>query len=179
MGASESPFKPFPVEDASGDLQALMARPRAGTPLPPTHGAAVSTARFHGFDLQDAPVLSGLARFPGELVTAQTTVPLRRAMIGAKVLVLHEDGDWTRPIVVGVLQEGVGAYEPLASPASAVDVRVDDERLTLTAEREIVLRCGDASITLTRAGKVMIEGNYILSRSRGYNKLKGAAIDIN
>jgi len=42
-----------------------------------------------------------------------------------------------------------------------------------------VLRCGDASITLTRAGKVVIQGNYILSRSSGYNKIKGAAIDIN
>jgi hypothetical protein len=49
----------------------------------------------------------------------------------------------------------------------------------IEAEREIILKCGEASITLTRAGKVIIRGNYILSRSTGYNKIKGAAIDIN
>ena len=49
----------------------------------------------------------------------------------------------------------------------------------LTAEREIVLKCGEASITLTRAGKVLIKGTYVLSRSSGYNKIKGAAVDIN
>ena len=49
----------------------------------------------------------------------------------------------------------------------------------LRAEREIVLECGDASITLTRAGKVLIRGHYILSRASGYNRIKGAAIDIN
>ena len=45
--------------------------------------------------------------------------------------------------------------------------------------RQDAARCGDASITLTRAGKVIIKGNYILSRSSGYNKIKGAAVDIN
>ena len=49
----------------------------------------------------------------------------------------------------------------------------------IEADREVVLRCGDASITLTRAGKVIIKGSYILSRSSGYNKIKGAAIDLN
>jgi uncharacterized protein (DUF2345 family) len=58
-------------------------------------------------------------------------------------------------------------------------VQADDERVVVTAEREIVLRCGDASITLTRAGKVLIKGTYVLSRARGYNKIKGAAVDIN
>jgi hypothetical protein len=49
----------------------------------------------------------------------------------------------------------------------------------LSAEREIVLHCGDASITLTRAGKVIIKGRYLISRSSGYNKVKGAAVEIN
>jgi uncharacterized protein (DUF2345 family) len=93
------------------------------------------------------------------------------------VLVLHEDGDWTRPIVIGVLQEPSGEQRPFAQPQ--VEVQVDKERMTLSAEREIVLRCGDASITLTRAGKVVIKGNYIVSRSTGYNRIKGAAVDIN
>jgi len=60
-----------------------------------------------------------------------------------------------------------------------VSVQSDDNRLVLSAEREIVLKCGNASITLTRAGKVLINGTYVVSRSSGYNKIKGAAVDIN
>ena len=54
-----------------------------------------------------------------------------------------------------------------------------EEVLQLTAEREIVLRCGKASITLTRAGKVLIRGEYIFSRSTGVNKMKGGSIQLN
>jgi hypothetical protein len=182
MGDSESPFKPLPEAAVCSDLQALMARPRAAAAVPPAPCGAVataSTARLHGFDLREAPLLAGLARFPGELVAARTTVALRHDMIGATVLVLHEEGDFTRPIVIGVLQEGSGLCESPALAPTSIDVQADGERLTLSANREIVLRCGDASITLTRAGKVVIQGSYVLSRSTGYNKIKGAAIDIN
>jgi hypothetical protein len=60
-----------------------------------------------------------------------------------------------------------------------VKLDVDGKRLVLTAEREIILRCGDASITLTRAGKILIRGRYLTSESKGYNKIKGAVVDIN
>ena len=49
----------------------------------------------------------------------------------------------------------------------------------LTAEHEIVLRCGKASLTLTRAGKVLIRGTYLLSRSSGVNRIKGGSVQIN
>jgi hypothetical protein len=132
---------------------------------------------LHGFDLKDAPVLGGFARSPGELIVARSAVPLRHDQVGATVLVLHEEGDWARPIVVGVLQGD--AQDALPVMAARFDVLADGERLTLSAEREIVLRCGEASITLTRGGKVVIKGSYVLSRSTGYNKIKGAAVDIN
>jgi hypothetical protein len=49
----------------------------------------------------------------------------------------------------------------------------------LTGDKEIVLRCGKASITLTRAGKIIIRGAYLLNRSSGVNKIKGASVQIN
>jgi len=55
-------------------------------------------------------------------------------------------------------------------PAPRPDALLDGQRLELTAERDIVLRCGAASITLTREGKILIEGTYLLSRSRGVNR---------
>jgi hypothetical protein len=42
-----------------------------------------------------------------------------------------------------------------------------------------VLRCGEASITLTKAGKILIRGTYVLSRSSGVNMVKGATIHLN
>ena len=45
-----------------------------------------------------------------------------------------------------------------------------EERLTLTAAREIVLQCGRASIVLTRAGKVLVRGAYLSLRASGAHR---------
>ena len=36
-----------------------------------------------------------------------------------------------------------------------------------------------SGITLTRAGKVLITGGYVSSRSKGVNRVKGASVQIN
>ncbi len=64
-------------------------------------------------------------------------------------------------------------------PVLKVETTADGERVTVTAEREIEFRCGKASITLTRAGKVIIRGAYLLSRSSGVNRIKGGSVQIN
>lgn len=103
---------------------------------------------------------------------ARTTLPLGPEDVGAELVLLFEAGDPARPIVVGRLC-GPG-------PAVArVELLRDGERLVLEAEREIVLRCGKASITLTRAGKVLIRGAYVSSRSSGVNRIKGASVQLN
>ena len=56
---------------------------------------------------------------------------------------------------------------------------VDRKRILFDAEEEIVLRCGEASITLTRSGKIIIKGSYLLSRSSGANRIKGGSVQIN
>jgi hypothetical protein len=178
MEVTDSSFKAFKTLEEVGANDVLLAsRPRIALGGMTSTLGAVLTARLHAFDLRDAPVLGGFACAPGELIAARSAVPLRHDQIGATVMVLHEEGDWARPIVVGVLQEGPLGTSP-AVPAR-FDVQADGERLTLSAEREIVLRCGESSITLTRSGKVVIKGSYVLSRSTGYNKIKGAAVDIN
>lgn len=140
----------------------------------------VETARLHGFDLNDQPLLVGLPALPYEVVTARTLVSLASTDIGRDVAVLFDKRDLRRPIVVGVLQ--ASATPPPARAECAVPVvaaTIDEHRVVISAEREIVLRCGDASITLTRAGKVLIDGAYVLSRSSGHNRIKGAIVDIN
>jgi hypothetical protein len=132
---------------------------------------------FHGFDLDDSPLIILPSVLPGEILTARTAVPLERDQVDAEVVVICEEGDPHRPIVMGVLERRSGVGSP--AKAKGTMIVADDERYIISAKREIVLRCGDSSITLTRAGKVIIKGNYILSRATGYNKIKGAAVDIN
>ena len=68
--------------------------------------------------------------------------------------------------------------EPPALPPPA-PVELNGRRLEFNADEELVLRCGKSSITLTQAGKVLIRGEYLLSRSSGVNRIKGGSVQIN
>lgn len=120
----------------------------------------------------------------GEPCSAKSTVFLERESVGSEVVLLFERGNPRRPIIVGVIQtrvDGIGAPkkpQPLHDVSSA-RVEKDGERIELTANSEIVLRCGKGSITITRAGKVVIRGEYLVSRSTGVNRIKGGTVQIN
>jgi hypothetical protein len=176
MGAwRDDRFEVMLVEDKLDAFADLTNRPVASSQeaLP-----AAITARLHGFDLDERPLVVGVPGLPHEIVQARSTVALLRQQINSAVLLVFEQGDPRRPIIVGVLQDSAPLPAGDVAPA-LVSAHVDEQRVVLTAEREIVLKCGNASITLTRAGKVLIKGTYVLSRSSGYNKIKGAAVDIN
>ena len=162
--------------EETDEVAALLGRPGAAPGAAPALPQAVM-ARLHGFGLDGRPLVGGVPGLPGEIVAARTVVPLRRSQVGDGVALVFEHGDARRPIILGVLQDQRAATGDAPSPS--VSIQADEERFVVSAEREIVLRCGDASITLTRAGKVLIKGTYVLSRSSGYNKIKGAAVDIN
>ena len=53
------------------------------------------------------------------------------------------------------------------------------KQLVITADDEITLRCGESSITLTAAGKIILRGKYIVSRSSGVQRIKGGSVQIN
>jgi len=178
MSTGKDPFELLVVEHEYGDFATLATRAVVAAPASGAATHAATTARFYGFDLTDHPLVTGLAEAPHEVITARSTIPLVTQHIGSEVVVLFDSGDYHRPIVVGVIQEGRrnDSAEVAATPLS---FRADGEQFVVSAEREIELRCGEASITLTRAGKVIIKGTYVISRSSGVNKIKGAAVDIN
>ena len=122
-----------------------------------------------------------LVLYPGQSGTAalvaRTVVDLHGPHIGRQVVLMFEAGDHAKPIVMGVLREGEGW--PLDKQPGQVEVDVDGERMLVTAKEQIILRCGKASITLTRAGKVLIKGSYLLSRSAGVNRIKGGSVQLN
>jgi hypothetical protein len=121
--------------------------------------------------------------WPGDPPTAArvtravTTDDLHRAAeSGTRVVVVLENGDRARPIILGVLATEDTSPKDEAPPLEA---RVDGRAVVLTGEEEITLRCGQASVTLTRAGKILLRGAYISSRSSGVNRIKGGSVQIN
>ena len=108
---------------------------------------------------------------------ARTVVDLHAAHIGQPVVLMFEEGDAARPIVMGVLRGAAGW--PLQDVPGEVQVEADGERMIVSAKSELVIRCGRASITLTRSGRVVIRGTHVLSRSSGANRIKGGAVLLN
>ena len=178
MQIATNPFEQIAVEDEADAFAELTRRPVLVAAAHVSQ-AGVTVARFAGFNLHEQPLVSEMTCLPGHVVPARTAVALRREMVGSHVVLVFEGGDPEQPIILGVVQDQKKPEPALPAKPVSFQTEVDDERLLISAEREIVLRCGDASITLTRAGKVIIKGNYVISRSTGYNKIKGAAIDIN
>lgn len=121
-----------------------------------------------------------LVAFPGNpeeaALKARSTAHLQKKDAGREVALMFEGGDPYLPLVIGVVQHPKSFLDAAGLTSTA---EIDGERVVLSAEREIVLRCGKASITLTKAGKVLIRGDYVLSRSSGVNRLKGGVVHIN
>ena len=90
-----------------------------------------------------------------------------------QILLVFENNDPKLPIIVDMISSLIDKIE------KPDDIYVDGKRVTFDAKEEIVLRCGKASITLTKAGKVLIRGAYLLSRSSGVNRIKGGSVQLN
>jgi len=147
-------------------------------PEPPPRIDGVVVGRILSFDPSGTPLVT----FPGareEGIAARALASIGPEHTGREVALMFEGGDPARPLIMGPMHTP-GARRPAeaASPRRP-EVESDGDRLELTAEKEIVLRCGDASITLTRAGKILIKGAYVLSRSSGVHRIQGGSVEIN
>ena len=92
---------------------------------------------------------------------------------GSRVL-LNKAKNWPVWIIVGVIEEEI----PFANK-NQLDIKVDGKRIEVNGQEEIVLRCGEASITLRRNGRVIIRGVYVETRAKGTNRIKGGSVLIN
>jgi hypothetical protein len=100
--------------------------------------------------------------------------PNWESCVGLRVVVAFEDGDESRPMIMGLLDP----------PPEALEARdYDGERrgkvVRIEGEEELILECGDAKISLRSDGRIVILGGYVVSRSRGVNRIKGGSVQIN
>ncbi len=148
------------VARASADERTSEAR------LPSLIVGRIAAIQESGMLLVDFP-----GNTSGKLVSAQTLVSLTAKDAGREIALMFENGDPAVPIIVGLFQT--------LPTAPQREIKLDDETIVLSAKKEVVIQCGKSSITLTSAGKVLIRGAYLLSRSSGVNRIKGGSVQIN
>jgi hypothetical protein len=191
-----------PVKEGAARAAVADSPARSAVPASADGGALPSV--IIGRLAPGSTALAPLVEYAGNRagpVRARATIPLdpgtveRAVVTGRGVMLVFENGDRCLPIVTGLLQasepptpfqELLVAPRAAAAPASApgagrppLEARLDGERLVLEGKREIVLKCGDASITLRRDGKMVLRGAYVETYARGVNRIKGGSVKIN
>jgi hypothetical protein len=88
-------------------------------------------------------------------------------------------------IPAGTTEERGCVLGTIGRLASSLD-ETDSEAKTFTgrsieivADEKLVIKCGEGQISMGPDGTVIIRGQRILSRAKGMNKVKGAAVQIN
>ena len=174
MEQRESPM------DGGRDLaEEVLTETRA---LPKLDGVVIGV--LVGMDDSGLPLVDFDGNPQGAPVRARSTAGVRAEDRDREIALMFESGDPMRPILLGLIQKpspvGLSEGRKLQTTLErSFRCELDGERVVLTADREIVLRCGKASITLTRAGKILLRGAYLLSRSSGVNRIKGGSVQIN
>jgi hypothetical protein len=141
-------------------------------------------------------------------IAAISTVAISHQHLGRQVALLFVNGDLLKPVIVGFIysplfdllenfsmlqNSDASSSEPsseLNSESSSESaaplessplqtINVDGKRVVIEGQEEIVLSCGESSITLTKAGKILIRGKYLVSRSSGVNRILGGSVQIN
>ena len=117
-----------------------------------------------------------LVVFPGNprdtALPARSLADLTSAMIGAEVALLFEGGEAMRPLIVGKI------VEP-ARKSSSPNVVRDGERVRITGEERIELRCGKATIIMEKDGHITIRGTYVTSHASASNRIRGGSVNLN
>lgn len=167
----------------------------------PTAAATAFAPVVVGRLLSGSTPAAPLVDFPGNghgPTRARAALPLdvatvdRAVATGQGAVLVFENGDPRLPIVTGMIWDGqpvtpfqelLIASRPAASKATAtrapLEARLDGERVILEGKREVVLKCGQASITLRSDGKMVLRGAYIETYAKGLNRIKGAMVKIN
>jgi hypothetical protein len=180
---------------AAPSLTLAMAGARAATAI------ATASPVLLGRLLLGSTTTTPLVDFAGNAtgpLRARTTMVLDGATIERAVVtnqpatLVFENGDPQRPIVTGLVQTGqaVTPFQGLlvsAKPTARgtrtgkapIEARLDGERVVLEGKKEVMLKCGEASITLRSDGKMVLRGTYVETYAKGLNRIKGASVKIN
>ncbi len=185
-----------PNKQIDNNPQASSLEAQSITVLP----GEVIIGHFSGLDPLGQPLveLRGFNITPPRL-TAKTTIDLQPGDAGREVVVMFINQDSTQPIITGLVRSplyniieageqaltSLETHEPnfeengASSLTKDQQLTVDGKKVLIEGSEEVVLKCGASSITLTKAGKVLIRGTYLLNRSSGVNRIMGGSVQVN
>jgi hypothetical protein len=109
----------------------------------------------------------GYGEISARLLSSVSRRTLERASEGRELLVLMENGDPAKPIVVGILEDPVR------------DIMDDNDERVIEARGSITLVCGEASLTLHADGRVVTRGVNVVSVASEQQRIQGAVVRIN
>lgn len=117
-------------------------------------------------------------------VKAMTTVNVSANDIGKEVAISFAQNKQGMPIIMGVirnlLDDVIAAPEQTSGETGdKPEVIVDGNKLELSAPEEVTIRCGKASITLNKDGKILVKGEHALNRISGAFKVKSGSVELN
>lgn len=141
-----------------------------------------------------------LVEFPGaQPRPASTLGPVSRAELEQAaleqrvVMLAFLDGRADAPVLLSLHGPSELSLTPAPAPEpeqeaeldgealenEALELELDGEQEVIEASRELVLRCGKASITLRSDGTVQIHGRDITSWARRRQRIRGGSVNIN
>lgn len=131
-------------------------------------------------------------------------VPLTKENIGREVAIMCSQGEKPKLMIVGIIHSpSLGILEQViaTTDASSRDedvfatprdvsektenqisdstLLIDGKQIVLEGQEEIVIRCGESSISLHRNGKIAIRGRYLLNRATEVNRILGGSVQVN
>ncbi len=161
--------------------------------------------QLSGIDNVGRPLVTFADMTSSKPLFAMTTQEITSKHIGRQVALLFANGERNQPVIVGLIHNPLAdilenfsmadSSENSDTPFPEVSkeyarfaemqrdreeqVIVDGKKVTIEGAEEITLKCGKASITLTKSGKILIRGTYLSNRSSGVNRILGGSVQIN
>jgi hypothetical protein len=161
--------------EATDLLRVLMQEPVG---YPRGLGPGLVTGKLLALAAEGGLALVSYEGQPGHAaLEARSVVDLHGTHIGWRVLLGFENHDPKLPIVLGILQGQPGW--PLRQPPAQVTVEADGQRMVVVAHRELLLRCGKASISLRSDGHVEIRGETVVTQAAAANRIRGGSVELN
>ena len=111
-------------------------------------------------DKQNNPMVDFDCNVFKEAIPATSLVEINNTHTGHKVALMFEQNRADKPMIMGFMH-------------------VPEQTKSITAEKELLIKCGKASIRLKENGDIVINGRELISRARKNNIIRGGTIHLN